>query len=322
MLGRRSRPVRAPTNVGQSRSAHPRRGRRVPVPQAVDVVRHRLGTAALGAVGDAFRADDDRILRSVVGDSDADPLGLLHRLGQERARAHPGRVRGGTDGRHGEALPRGERHLADGGNGTAAAVSAQRQRLAPERLLGERKRNGRPCPNGAELLLDVEPELLEWRRRPDHARRWVDHAVRDHRSDAVARTASGPDECCVRRSPPRIDPSRASPPRRSPRSSATPTARRSGNATTHCSSSCSPPRCTWPDHARPRHLHRRRSRVPAGARRRSRTPSTDAASCNSSGSASGRARSPDRRARCSTCRCPASTRRCGRPGRRVPTTAS
>ena len=58
-----------------------------------------------------------------------------------------------------------QRHLVDGGDGAASAVSAECQRLAIERLLGQRERDGGSGENRAELRLGDDADLLAERRR-------------------------------------------------------------------------------------------------------------------------------------------------------------
>ena len=98
---------------------------------------------------------------------------------QAGPRAHARRVRRRAAGGDGQTVTRGERDLADGRDGAAAAVPAERQRLAAQRLLGERQRHGRAGPDGAELRTGRRSRNY-WSRAvdgPTHARRRLDHAT-------------------------------------------------------------------------------------------------------------------------------------------------
>ena len=97
--------------------------------EALDGLRHRHRPADRRRDGDARRIARRRLRSSAMGQGDADASGLLHRRGQGRTRALARRVHRRAPGRHRSPLGRRQRDLADGGDGTAAAVPTERQRV-------------------------------------------------------------------------------------------------------------------------------------------------------------------------------------------------
>jgi hypothetical protein len=260
-------PSTAPPTSRTAVELDPRRGRRVPLPQALDVVRHRHPTIGRRAAAMRTALTSAAISHRSVGDRDADPSRFLHRLRQAGVGAHAGRVRRRAARGDRQTVPRGRHDLADGIDGSTTAVSAQRQRLATQRLLGQRQRDGGPGPHGCSTWPGRPVALLAGRRRPDHARRRVDHALGDHRAPRGPSTLPVLSQCRPRRTAPRPDAVAAVADRHAEIVRYA-DGRRSGNATTPSSCSCSLPRCTWPDDARSRHLHRRRPASPPEPSRR------------------------------------------------------
>ena len=133
------------------------------------------------------------------------------------------------------------------------------------------ERHGGSCPHRpADSTWAASSQLLERRRRPDHARRRLDHAVRDHRTNPVAGARTRALERRAGR--------RGSLELMRVEFTAAATAEivrlcrwrhRVGTQQRRAADHARPRDARWPDHARPRHLHRRCTRAD------SRSPETD-----------------------------------------------